>query len=167
VAVITRTSGFIPFFLKKRHEEILPITDERMTRFNITLEEGIELVLRAIGHMWGGEIFVPRIPSYRIMDVAEAIAPGCRKEIVGIRPGEKLHEELITETDALNSIEFKDYFVILPTIEFWNINKFMETFNGKRCSDGFKYNSGTNTEYLTVEDIRELIQKHVDPTFKI
>jgi len=165
--VMGSRGSVIPFFLSKRHENILPITDERMTRFNITVDGGVELVFRAIRQMWGGEIFVPKIPSYRILDVVEAIAPGCRRNIIGIRPGEKLHEELITATDGLNTIEFKDYFVILPSIEFWDINKFMETFGGKYCPDGFKYNSGTNTERLTVEQIRELIRSHVDPTFTV
>lgn len=165
--VMGSRGSVIPFFLSKRHEKVLPITDERMTRFNISLTEGVKLVLRAIDQMWGGEIFVPKIPSYRILDVAEAIAPGCHKRVIGIRPGEKLHEELITETDALNSIEFKDYFVILPSIEFWDIEKFKDTFGGECCPNGFKYNSGTNTEWLTVEQIREQIQSQVDPAFTV
>lgn len=165
--VMGSRGSVIPFFLNKRQEGMLPITDERMTRFNITLDEGVQLVLFAIENMWGGEIFVPKIPSYKITDVAEAIAPGCKKEIVGIRPGEKVHEEMITETDALNTIEFRDYFVILPSVELWDVNKFMQTFDGKRCSDGFKYNSGTNTDWLSVEQLRELIKKHVNPDFEV
>ncbi|MCC6544189.1 MAG: UDP-N-acetylglucosamine 4,6-dehydratase (inverting) [Nitrospirae bacterium] len=155
----------IPFFLQKRAEGVLPITDERMTRFSITLEHGIDLVLYALNNMWGGEIFVPKIPSYRILDVAEAVAPGCRKQIVGIRPGEKLHEEMITETDALNTLEFKDYYVILPSAPIWNVQEFIKAFGGKCCPSGFKYSSGTNTDWLTVEDIRILIKLHVDPNF--
>ena len=110
--------------------------------------------------MWGGELFVPKIPSYKILDVAKAIAPKCKHEIVGIRPGEKLHEEMITETDALNSIEFEKYFVILPSTELWDINKFRKESNssvGKMCEFGFSYNSGTNKHFLTVDELRQLI----------
>jgi FlaA1/EpsC-like NDP-sugar epimerase len=136
-----------------------------MTRFNITLEEGVNLVLFAFQNMWGGEIFVPKIPSYRITDVAEAIAPGCRTEITGIRPGEKLHEEMITETDALNTIDLNSYFVILPSTPLWDVDEYKRSFGGKLCPVGFKYNSGTNTDWLTVGQIRELIKNHVDPGF--
>lgn len=160
--VMGSRGSVIPFFLSKRNEGALPITDERMTRFNITLDEGVDLVLYALGHMWGGEIFVPKIPSYRISEVAEAIAPHARKEIVGIRPGEKLHEEMITETDALCSIEFAKYYVILPSLQLWDVEQFIREFDGKRCADGFKYNSGTNTDWLSVEQIRDLITLHVD-----
>ena len=165
--VMGSRGSVIPFFLKKRNEGVLPITDTRMTRFNITLEEGVRLVLYALENMWGGEIFVPKIPSYRIMDVAEAIAPDCKKEIVGIRPGEKLHEEMITETDALNSIEFKDYYVILPSMRLWDVEEYAETFDGDFCPPGFKYNSGTNSEWLSVERLRNLIRQHVDPAFEV
>jgi UDP-N-acetylglucosamine 4,6-dehydratase (inverting) len=165
--VMGSRGSVIPFFLAKRKEGVLPITDERMTRFNITLEEGINLVLYALGNMWGGEIFVPKIPSYRILDVAEAIAPGCRREIVGIRPGEKVHEEMITETDAMITVEFKNYFVILPSTSLWDTDKFIKTFNGKLCPLEFKYSSGTNSEWLTVEQIRTLIKEHVDPNFSV
>ncbi len=160
--VMGSRGSVIPFFLEKRSEGVLPITDDRMTRFNITLEDGVKLVLYALENMWGGEIFVPKIPSYRISDVAEAIAPHARKEIVGIRPGEKLHEEMITETDSLISIEFDKYYVILPSLKLWDEEQFICEFNGKRCEDGFKYNSGTNTDWLSVEQIRELITLHVD-----
>ncbi len=159
--VMGSRGSVIPFFLKKRSEGVLPITDERMTRFNISLEDGVKLVLNALEKMWGGEIFVPKIPSYRILDVADAIAPECKKEIVGIRPGEKLHEEMITSTDSINTIEFDNYFVILPSIPIWDIDDFQRSFNGKRCPDGFSYNSGTNTEWLSVEQLRSLINNHV------
>lgn len=165
--VMGSRGSVIPFFLKKRHDGIIPITDERMSRFNITLEEGVKLVLYVLENMWGGEIFVPKIPSYRILDVADAIAPGCRREFVGIRPGEKLHEEMITETDAINSIEFNNYFVILPSIKLWEIGEFMEAFYGNYCPQGFSYNSGTNSEWLAVEQIRQLIKLHVDPDFSV
>ena len=164
--VMGSRGSVIPFFMNKCKEGVIPITDRRMTRFNITLEEGVDLVLHALTHMWGGEIFVPKIPSYRIMDVAEAIAPDCKVDIVGIRPGEKLHEEMITQTDAINTIEFSKYFVILPSMQLWDIDKFAAAFNGTRCQQGFSYSSGTNTEWLTVDQIRDLIIEHVDPEFK-
>ena len=165
--VMGSRGSVIPFFLKQRDKGVIPITDTRMTRFNITLEEGVALVLFAMTHMWGGEIFVPRIPSYRILDLAEAVAPGCRREIVGVRPGEKLHEEMITETDALNTLEFKEHFVILPSMRLWDINRYTETFDGKPCEPGFKYSSGTNSEWLTVDDLRRLIRQYVDKDFTI
>jgi len=165
--VMGSRGSVIPFFLAKRKEGVLPITDERMTRFNITLEEGIHLVLYAIENMWDGEIFVPKIPSYRILDVAEAIAPGCHREIVGIRPGEKVHEEMITETDAMITVEFKNYFVILPSTPLWDTDKFIKTFNGKLCPLEFKYSSGTNSEWLSVEEVSSKKKEHVDPTFSV
>ncbi len=165
--VMGSRGSVIPFFLEKRKESVLPITDDRMTRFNIVLEEGVKLVLYALQNMWGGEIFVPKIPSYRITDVAEAIAPGAEKRMTGIRPGEKLHEEMITETDALSTIEFDKYFVILPSVPLWNIDDFMRKFDGKLCPPGFRYQSGTNPEWLTVEQIRTLIRSHVDPSFAV
>ena len=165
--VMGSRGSVIPFFLNKRNDGVLPITDERMTRFNITLEQGVELVLNALTRMWGGEIFIPKIPSYRIMDVAEAIAPQSRKTIIGIRPGEKLHEEMVTQTDSLNTIEFDRYFVILPSMPLWDVGKFTAAFKGRPCPDNFHYSSGTNTEWLTVEEIREMIRSHVDPDFAI
>ena len=165
--VMGSRGSVIPFFLEKRKSGVLPITDERMTRFNILLEEGVEMVLFALEHMWGGELYVPKIPSYRILEVAEAIAPGCRHEVVGIRPGEKLHEEMITETDGLNTIEFERYFVITPSARLWDPEDYCKAFNGKRCDYGFKYSSGNNTEWLSVERLRELIRKHLDPSFAV
>jgi len=164
--VMGSRGSVIPLFLKKRGEGVVPITDPRMTRFNITLEGGVELVLRTLEVMWGGEVFVPKIPSYRILDVAEAVAPGCRTEVVGIRPGEKLHEEMITETDALTTVEFADYYVMLPSLKLWDIDAFMRAHDGRRCPEGFNYNSGTNSDWLSVEQIRELIRAHVDPAFE-
>ena len=158
--VMGSRGSVIPFFKKKADTGVLPITDERMTRFNITLQNGVDFVLQCLDKMWGGELFVPKIPSYKILDVAKAIAPGAKYEIVGIRPGEKLHEEMITETDALNSIEFEKYFVILPSTQLWDIDKFREESNlsiGKMCEFGFSYNSGTNKDFLTVNDLKGLI----------
>jgi UDP-N-acetylglucosamine 4,6-dehydratase len=164
--VMGSRGSVIPFFLEKRHGNVLPITDTRMTRFNITLDEGVRLVLYAIMRMWGGEIFVPKIPSYRILDLAQAIAPNCKQEIIGIRPGEKLHEEMITQTDAINTLEFDDYYVILPSTPLWEVKLYSETFGGNHCPDGFKYSSDTNTRWLTVPELRHLIREHVDNEFE-
>ncbi len=165
--VMGSRGSVIPFFLDKRESGVLPITDERMTRFNISLEEGVELVLFALQNMWGGEIFVPKIPSYRITDVAEAVCPTCEKQVVGIRPGEKLHEEMITETDALSTVEFEKYFVILPAMKLWDVDAFMAQFDGALCSSGFHYSSGENSEWLSVDELRDLIRAHVDPDFGV
>lgn len=163
--VMGSRGSVIPFFLEKRRTGILPITDERMTRFNISLEEGVELVLFALQNAWGGETFVPKIPSYRILDVAEAIGPHCQRVIVGIRPGEKLHEEMITETDGINTIEFDRYFVILPSSRLWDPKEYCKVFDGRPCEYGYRYSSDKNTEWIGVEKIRDLIRLHVDPTF--
>ncbi|MBN4080860.1 UDP-N-acetylglucosamine 4,6-dehydratase (inverting) [Caldithrix abyssi] len=164
--VMGSRGSVIPFFLEKRRSGVLPITDERMTRFNITLFEGVDFVLNCLERMWGGELFVPKIPSYRITDVAKAIAPDGKLEFVGIRPGEKLHEEMITVSDAINTMEFDDYFAITPNSDYlpWDLNRFLKESNGapgKKCKEGFYYNSNTNTEFLTVREIRELIIAHV------
>ncbi len=171
--VMGSRGSVIPFFQMKRKDGILPITDERMTRFNITLQEGVDFVLNSFDLMWGGELFVPKIPSYNIVDVAKAVAPECRIEIVGIRPGEKVHEEMITEADAMNTIEFENYYVILPSaqlglaenLKLWDTEKFRKESNGKEgkfCDPGFKYNSGTNKDFLSVDDIKKLIDEHVE-----
>lgn len=165
--VMGSRGSVIPFFLEQRKTGMLSITDERMTRFNISLEEGVALVLQAIATMWGGEIFVPKIPSYRIMDVAEAIGPGCDRIITGIRPGEKLHEEMITETDGINTIEFDRHFIILPTMPIWNPEDYRKAFNGRRCDFGFKYSSASNADWLSIGQLRDLIRRHVDASFTI
>jgi UDP-N-acetylglucosamine 4,6-dehydratase (inverting) len=159
--VMGSRGSVIPFFLSKRHEGVLPITDSRMTRFNITLEEGVSMVLYALANMWGGEIFVPRIPSYRILDLAEAIAPECEHKVVGIRPGEKLHEEMITATDAMSTLEFEKYFVILPSARLWDVDQYMTTFDGGHCREGFAYSSATNERFLTVEELRGLLKEQM------
>lgn len=165
--VIGSRGSVVPFFLNKRHEGILPITHPDMTRFNISLEDGVELVLHALEHAWGGEIFVPKIPSYKITDVATAIGPNCQQHIVGIRPGEKLHEEMITETDSYNTVELNKYYVIMPSTPIWPVEKFLEIFKGKYVEPNFRYNSASNTDWLTPEQIREEIRLHVDPTFTV
>ena len=162
--VMGSRGSVIPFFIDLKDSGVLPITDERMTRFNITLKDGVDFVLQCLEKMWGGELFVPKIPSYKILDVAKAISPDCKYEFVGIRPGEKLHEEMITETDALNCIEFEKYFVILPSTKLWDIEKFRKESNsseGKMCEFGFSYNSGTNKDFLNVGDLEDLIQCHI------
>lgn len=163
--VMGSRGSVIPFFLDKKNSGVLPITDERMTRFNITLQEGVDFVLMALEKMWGGELFVPKIPSYNILDLAKAVAPNAKYENVGIRPGEKLHEEMITMTDAINTIEFDDYYVILPSTQIWDSEKFRKESNGKEgkfCSYGFSYNSGNNKRFLSIDELRDLIIKNVD-----
>ncbi|MDB5242284.1 MAG: UDP-N-acetylglucosamine 4,6-dehydratase [Spirosoma sp.] len=164
--VIGSRGSVVPFFLEKRKDGVLPITHADMTRFNISLEDGVEMVFHALEHAWGGEIFVPKIPSYRITDVAEAIGANCELKVVGIRPGEKLHEEMITETDSLNTVETDKYYVITPATPTWSMDDYIKAFNGRPVEMGFKYNSGTNTEWLNVEELREQIRQHVDPAFQ-
>ena len=165
--VIGSRGSIVPFFLQRRHTGVLPITHPDMTRFNISLEEGVDLVLYALEHSWGGEIFVPKIPSYKITEVANAIGPECQQEIVGIRPGEKLHEEMITETDALSTVELDKYYVILPFTPWWNVEDFIRHFNGKRVPEGFHYNSANNDHWLNAEQIRNEIRLHVDAEFTV
>ena len=166
--VIGSRGSVMPFFLGKRSTGILPITDPNMTRFNISLDDGIKLVMYALEHAWGGEIFIPKIPSYRITDVATAIGPECKQEIVGVRPGEKIHEEMITAADSINTVELDNYYVICPTnVFFWKKDELAKAFNGKPVATGFSYNSGENTEWLTVEDLRQQIVEHVDKNFKV
>jgi len=164
--VMGSNGSVIPYFLSKRHEGILPITDPDMTRFNISLQGGVDMVMHALENAWGGELFVPKIPSYRIMDVAEAIGPNCEKPVVGIRPGEKVHEEMITSSDSYNTWEIGPYYVILPQHLSWKLNEYVAHFNAVKVKPGFSYNSGENTEWETVESLRTLIKQHVDPTFE-
>ena len=156
--VMGSNGSVIPFFQNKISSGVLPITDERMTRFNISLNDGVEMVIHSLETAWGGEIFVPKIPSYRIMDVAEAIAPDCKKVIVGIRPGEKIHEEMITDSDSFFTYDLGKYYSILPATHKWDLNEFISHFNAKKVADGFKYSSGENVDFLTVEELRRLIQ---------
>jgi len=162
--VMGSRGSVIPFFQSQAATGVLPITDAAMTRFNITLQEGADFVLRNFERMWGGEIFVPKIPSYRITDVATAIAPDAEQKIVGIRPGEKLHEEMITTTDSLSTVEFDDYFVITPSYHLWDVDEFAATSGqggGRRAQPGFSYDSGTNDHFLTVDELKDLIAEHV------
>ena len=143
----------------------MPITDTSMTRFNISLDGGVEMVMHAMENAWGGELFVPKIPSYRIMDVAEAIGPNCEKEVVGIRPGEKIHEEMITASDSYNTWDLGKYYVILPQKPRFALEEFVQSFSANKVPEGFNYNSGENDEWETVESLRTLIREHVDSSF--
>ncbi|OQX99982.1 MAG: UDP-N-acetylglucosamine 4,6-dehydratase (inverting) [Bacteroidetes bacterium 4572_128] len=155
--VMASRGSVVPFFIKKKKSCILPITHKEMTRFNISLEEGVNLVLFAIENAEGGEIFVPKLYSYKITDLAKAICPKCKLEFIGIRAGEKIHEDMITETDALNTIEFEKYFVILPSYSHDNFKKISKKMNGKKVKNNFKYNSFSNKDFLTVEELKKLI----------
>lgn len=165
--VMGSNGSVIPFFLKKKKDGVLPITDPEMTRFNISLEGGVNMVMHALENAWGGELFVPKIPSYRILDVAEAIGPECEKPIIGIRPGEKVHEEMITASDSFNTYDLGKYYAILPQVPRFSLEEFVKKNNAKKVEQGFQYNSGQNTEWETVESLREKIRKYVDPSFQV
>lgn len=165
--VMGSRGSVIPFFMNKRKEGVLPITHAEMTRFNISLEEGVELVLVALEKALGGEIFVPKIPSYKILDVAKAIGPNCKHEVIGIRPGEKIHEEMITVHDSYSTIDAKDYYLILPVLQDDAMNNYKKHHEAVSVPAGFTFNSGTNNEWLSVEDIRKMIKDYVDPTFSV
>lgn len=154
--VVGSRGSVIPFFLKLKQTGVLPITDPRMTRFWITLEQGVNFVLDCIDRMVGGELFVPKIPSMNIMDLAKAIAPECKTEVVGIRPGEKLHEVMVPRDDARRTLEFNDHYLIQPDFKFW-IRRF-DNDSGKPVPEDFEYNSGTNSWWLTIEELREMIK---------
>ena len=165
--VMGSNGSVMPFFLNKRKEGVLPITDKKMTRFNISLQDGCQMVFDAIEKAWGGELFVPKIPSYKIVDVATAIGPDCTQDEVGIRPGEKLHEEMITVSDAINTFDIGKYYVILPQKTIFDRDKFIKHFNAQLVDQNFSYNSGDNDEWETIDSLRELVKKYVDPNFKV
>jgi len=154
--VVGSRGSVIPFFLSMRKSGVLPITDSRMTRFWITLEQGVNFVLANLERMRGGEIFVPKIPSMRVTDLARAVAPECEVSIVGIRPGEKLHEVMVPEDDAHHTVEYDDYYAILPTFHDWSAANYIAENGGRLCADGFCYSSDTNTRWLTVEELRQM-----------
>jgi UDP-N-acetylglucosamine 4,6-dehydratase len=164
--VMGSNGSVIPFFISKKKEGVLPITDDTMTRFNITLQQGVDMVLHALEHAWGGEIFVPKIPSYKITDVAEAIGNGCKKVIVGLRAGEKIHEEMITSSDSFYTYDLGTYYAILPSSPRWKLPDFTKHFNAVKVPFGFRYSSGENTEWVGVDELRRLIKEHVDPAFQ-
>jgi FlaA1/EpsC-like NDP-sugar epimerase len=169
--VMGSRGSVIPFFLNKRKSGVLPITDPQMTRFNITLEEGVDLVLHALKHALGGEIFVPKIPSYRITDVATAIGPDCEQPVIGIRPGEKIHEEMITETDSYQTIETDACYIVVPMRYGRTVDDVMREYaahhDAKPVATGFCYSSGKNLKLLTVPELRKLIREHCDPGFDL
>lgn len=165
--VMGSNGSVIPFFLSKRKEGILPITNPNMTRFNITLQEGVNMVLHALEAAWGGELFVPKIPSYKITDVAQAIGPNCDHKVIGIRPGEKLHEEMITSSDSFSTYDLGKYYVILPQVHNWDLKDYINQFHARLVPDGFNYTSQDNAQWETVESLRKLIREYVDPTFII
>lgn len=165
--VMGSNGSVIPFFINRKKTGTLPITDPEMTRFNISLQGGVNMVMHALEYAVGGELFVPKIPSYKITDVAEAIGPECEKQIVGIRPGEKIHEEMITESDAYNTYDFGKYYVIVPTVPTEALRELLLEGGYNKVPEGFSYNSGSNTEWETIESLRKLIVQHVDPNFKL
>lgn len=131
--VMGSNGSVMPFFMQKMKDGYLPITDPNMTRFNISLNEGVDMVLHALDTAWGGELFVPKIPSYKITDVASAIAPNCEQRVVGIRPGEKVHEEMITSSDSFTTYDLGKYYVILPTTPSWDLEEYCKHFNATKC----------------------------------
>ncbi len=165
--VMGSNGSVIPFFLSKKKDGVLPITDPNMTRFNISLKGGVDMVLHALEAAWGGELYVPKIPSYKIMDVANAIGPNCEHKINGIRPGEKIHEEMITSSDSFTTYDLGKYYVILPQVTNFKLEDYIKEFNAKLVPQGFHYTSENNTEWETVEGLRKLIVEHVDPTFTV
>jgi UDP-N-acetylglucosamine 4,6-dehydratase len=165
--VLGSNGSVIPFFLKRKSTGKLPITDPNMTRFNISLEGGVDMVMHALEHSWGGEIFIPKIPSYRITDVATAIGPDCEHEIIGIRPGEKVHEEMITPSDSFYTYDLGKYYTILPATHKWSLEEFKQKLNASLVAPGFTYNSGENAEWETIDSLRNLIKEHVDNNFEI
>ena len=164
--VMGSRGSVIPFFLNQSHTGILPITDPEMTRFNIPLIDGVNMVFWTLENAYGGELLVPKIPSYRIIDVAEAIAPSCEKKVVGIRPGEKIHEEMITNSDSFSTIDLGQYYAILPTNCTAQSNYIVDGKSAQFVRPGFAYNSGTNPDFLSVNMLRDLIRLHIDPAFQ-
>ena len=159
--VMGSRGSVIPFFAEKRATGVLPITDPQMTRFNISLQEGVDMVLWSIEHAWGGEILVPKIPSYRITDVASAVAPEAEQKIVGIRPGEKIHEEMITASDSPNTVDLGHYYAIRPSGAEYSIDDYCTRMNATRVKPGFSYDSGSNTEFLSVPQLQEMIKAEI------
>lgn len=155
--VVGSRGSVIPFFLRQRENGTLPITDPRMTRFWITLDQGVDFVLKSLERMKGGEVFVPKIPSMNILDLAKAVAPDCEVDVVGIRPGEKLHEIMVPEDDARHTVEYEDYFAIRPSFHEWDEDSFSKSNGGKQCPPGFSYSSDNNTDWLSPEDLREML----------
>ena len=160
--VLGSRGSVVPFFLERRKTGVLPITDPEMTRFNICLQEGVDMVLWALQNAHGGEIFVPKIPSYRVTDLAQAIGPECEHPIVGIRPGEKLHEEMITASDSFNTVDLGPYYAILPMAAKYSVDQYCERSGCPPVAPGYAYNSGTNPHFLTVDELRHLVSREMN-----
>ena len=160
--VMGSRGSVIPYFLEKAKDKVLPITDESMTRFNISLNEGVDMIFHALNNSWGGEIFIPKIPSFNILDLANAIAPECEHKIIGIRPGEKIHEEMITPSDSFSTYDMGKYYVILPQNPTWKIKEFIKKFNAIGVKQGFSYNSESNPIKLSVDELRQLIKININ-----
>lgn len=165
--VLGSRGSVVPFFLQQRETGRLPITDPSMTRFNISLQEGVDMVLWALEHMHGGEIFVPKIPSYRLTDLARAVCPECAQEVIGIRPGEKIHEEMISSSDSFYSVDLGTYYAILPASANFSRRNYCARYGAEPVADGYAYNSGANPDFLDVDQLRRLIRLHVDPDFQV
>jgi len=165
--VMGSRGSVIPFFLDKRGNGSLPITDPLMTRFNISLQEGVDMVLWSLENAWGGEILVPKIPSYRITDLAMAIGPECEHPVIGVRPGEKIHEQMITASDSFNTVDVGSYYAILPTGGTYSIADYCVKTGAKLVEPGFSYDSGSNAHFLSVEELRNLIRTQVDPNHRL
>jgi UDP-N-acetylglucosamine 4,6-dehydratase (inverting) len=163
--VMGSNGSVIPFFLNRRASGVLPITEPTMTRFNISLADGVKMILHAMEHSWGGELYVPKIPSYRITDVAEAIGPECEHPVIGIRPGEKIHEEMITSSDSFTTYDLGEYYVILPQVTKWDLDSYIKKFDARKVPPSFSYTSGENEDFETVKGLRALITAHVDANF--
>lgn len=159
--VVGSRGSVIPFFIEKAKTGVLPITDPRMTRFWITLEHAVDFVVDCLSRMVGGEFFIPKIPSMNIMDLARVIAPKCQTKIVGIRPGEKLHEMLLPKDESRNALEFEDHYLIQPVFDFWG--KRFDASKGKPVPIDFEYNSATNSDFLTPDQMRDLIMPFLEP----
>jgi UDP-N-acetylglucosamine 4,6-dehydratase/5-epimerase len=164
--VMGSRGSVIPFFMEKRKTGVLPITDPAMTRFSISLQEGVDMVLWSIENAIGGEVLVPKIPSYHIMDVAKAIGPNCETPIIGSRPGEKIHEEMITVSDSLNTVDIGKYYAIVSQSGEFAMDQYCKRLHCKPVPNGFAYNSGTNDTFLNIDELRALIKQHVDPNFQ-
>lgn len=164
--VMGSRGSIIPHFMKEAHTGKLSITDKSMTRFNITLEQSVNMVLFSIKNSFGSEIIVPKIPSYKLVDVAKSIGPSCKLKIIGIRAGEKIHEEMITESDSITTYEIGNYYVIFPDNNKKILNYYSKKFKLRKVKKGFKYNSGLNSNFLNINQIRKLIKSHVDKNFK-
>ena len=163
--VLGSRGSVVPYFLRQQPSGFLPITDERMTRFNIVLDEGVDLALWALENALGGEILVPKIPSFRITDLAEAIAPTAEKRLVGIRPGEKLHEEMITSSDSFSTVDLGPYYAILPPGSQESLDRYTAATGTTLVEPGFRYSSDLNERFLSVDELRALIRQHIDPNF--